>query len=170
MRKSVITIACISLFFAACKNQGTQTSNSQQIQTSIAVPLTDTAFSNFISKDSANKMIQSYLSSINAPNNDSDLRSIIIDAKQLRKYIDSMPNSGSITNVKLTFAHTLKYINSGHSTRYAGYTSGKLTLLISAYNSATGAYVYYNTNEVIDFGIPCPSNCPAGNAGNPLLQ
>lgn len=169
MKKHLITVAAGTLLFITCKNENKDPSGAARENIRTVTVTADTSFSRFIPKDSANKMISSYLASINAPYNDTALRSVIIDVNQLRRYIDSMPGSNQITNVKLMFGHTLSYINAGHSGQYAGYTSGKLTLIISAYN-ANGTYVYFNNNEVVDFGMPCPSNCPSGDAAGPLLQ
>jgi hypothetical protein len=172
MKKIILHAIGILLFFS-CQNEqsGKKTivSESNKEHVSSSVTSVDTNFSRFIPKDSANKMIGSYLTSINATSNDSSLRSVVIDVKQLRRYIDSMPGSGEITKIKLMFGHTLNYINTGHSGQNARYTSGELTLIISAYD-VSGNYVYYNSDEVIDFGMPCPSNCPPGTAAGPLLQ
>ena len=117
------------------------------------------SFSTFIPKDSANKMISSYLGSINYPGNDSDLRSIIIDVKQLADYMKEASSAGKCTKIKLMFAHTLKYINNGGKDQNCGYQSGKLTLVLALYDSA-GNYIYKNGNCVLDNMQPCPAYCP----------
>ncbi|HVW99813.1 MAG TPA: hypothetical protein VHA52_05200, partial [Candidatus Babeliaceae bacterium] len=109
--------------------------------------------SHFISIDSANKMLGSYLNSINYTTNDTDLQSMVIDVASLRKYIDSMPGSDSITQLKLMFAHTLNYATL-HANTNAGYKSGALTIIIAA-SSVHGNYVLYN-NQVMDYSSPCP--------------
>lgn len=122
----------------------------------------------FIAKDSANKMISSYLGSINATANDTDLHALIIDADQLRLYLASDTGTGRITHLKLSFAHTLSYINSGHNNQKAGYGSGALTLIISGYK-ANGDYVFFNGTQVEDHSTPCPTNCPPGQAASDLF-
>jgi len=122
----------------------------------------------FISLDSGNKMVTSYINSINYATNDTDLRSLIIDAGQLRKYLDSETNSPNITQVKISFAHTLAYINSGHGNQYAGYKSGALTVILSGVDDS-GNYVFFPDNLIIDRSSNCPTNCPSGTAGNNLF-
>src|ERR1700743_43735 len=94
--------------------------HSKNVQHVLPIAITDT-FSKFIIYDTANKMLGSYLNSINYTKNDTDVQSFSIDAKQLRRYIDSMPTSKNITNIKVMFAHTLSYANSAHGNHYAGY-------------------------------------------------
>ena len=120
----------------------------------------------YIEMDSANKMIGSYLNSINYTNNDTDVRSFVINMNQLRAYCDS--SASPISHVKVMFGHTLQYINSGKGNHNAGYRSGALTVVIAAYNSS-GDYFYINGDEVMDYSAPCPTNCPPGDAANPFL-
>jgi len=160
-REAKVAIMC-AILIASC-NSGRRNGES-----TVRGHLSDSTSGSFIPKDSANKMITSYLTSINYSQNDTSLQSISINVNQLRRYIDSMPGSDTIANIKLMFAHTLNYINSGQGGHFAGYTSGKLTLIISAYSSS-GNYIYHS-GDVIDNGAPCPTNCPPGNAANPLLQ
>lgn len=152
-------IAVIALFLSACRNPNcTKTGNVN--------PPNDT-FSRFIPMDTANKMISSYLNSINYQQNDTDLQSLIVNVDQLRAFIDGN-NGRNITHLKLMFAHTLAYTNSNKVNTYAGYKANALTLIIAAYDS-TGHYVYYPVNSVLDYTQPCPPVCPSGNAGSPLL-
>ncbi|MHB8207644.1 MAG: hypothetical protein ACYDDY_09625 [Mucilaginibacter sp.] len=116
--------------------------------------------------DSANKMIGSYLNSIQ--NTDSNLQALIIDMDQLRRYTDSMATTSRITHLKLFFAHTLKYINAGHANQNAGYHSGAFTIIVAGYDSA-GNYVYFNGDNVLEYLAPCPPNCDLGKAGQPFL-
>jgi len=129
---------------------------------------TDT-FSRFIPVDTANKMLESYLASINYTQNDTDLQSLIIDVNQLRRYIDT-PNGLNITHLKLMFAHTLAYANSPKANTNAGYQSNALTIIIVGYDSS-GNYVYFpqDQNMVLDYSQPCPPDCPPGEAGSALL-
>lgn len=124
----------------------------------------------FIPIDSANKMIGSYLNSIDVTHNDTDIQSLVIDMDQLMLYQDQTAQSQNrLTHIKLMFAHTLDYINSGHGNQPAGYNSKALTLIIAGYNQ-NGNYVYLNGNQVLDHSTPCPHNCPIGQASNSLLQ
>jgi hypothetical protein len=110
-------------------------------------------------------MINSYLYSINSQQNDSDVRSYIINADSLRAYL----SNAEIKNVKLMFAHTLAYIDAGQTGMPAGYQSGALTIVIAGYD-ATGDYTYYGGGYVLDHAVPCPYTCAPGDAANPLLQ
>lgn len=159
MRHSMILTAGIMLLLGACSNNGNSKGTNQLANA--PTPL-DT---NFITLDTGNKMINSYLNSINYTVNDTDVRSFIVDAGALKKYLDSAQN---ITQIKIFFAHTLSYINSGHENQFAGYQSGALTLILAGVNDS-GNYVYYPGDMVIDHSAHCPSNCPPGSAGNNTL-
>jgi len=124
--------------------------------------------SGFIPIDSANKMIASYLNSINYQNNDTDLHAIIFNADTLRRVLNDSSN-GKIASVKLLFAHTLDYINSGGQNHRIGYKGGAFTIVIAGYK-ANGDYVYYPSGKVADNAYPCPTSCPvSGNASGNLL-
>ncbi|RKR80695.1 hypothetical protein BDD43_0827 [Mucilaginibacter gracilis] len=138
----------------------------------IALSIADTlswSYPDLMPIDSANKMLGSYLNSINYQSNDTDIQSVIFDARLLRNYLNTIFDSGNITNVKMMFAHKLSYINSGHMNQPAGYHSNALTIIIAAYDSS-GNYRFYPGNYVIDKGLACPTNCPpTGSASSSLL-
>lgn len=119
--------------------------------------------------DSANKMISSYLGSIDYQNNDTDLFSIVVDAATIRYYLDSMASGSTIRGFKFMLAHQLDYINSGYMGEPAGYRKNALTAVIAAYDEA-GNYVFLAPGQVMDFNNPCPSDCPPGFAANPLIE
>jgi hypothetical protein len=126
----------------------------------------------YISKDTANKMLSSYLVSINSTENDTDLRSLIINADTLRAYLADT----NIKDIKIMMAHTLSYINSGGLNHPCGYDARDLTFIIAGY-SYTDNYIYYTTKsvpitpDVINHGMPCPSSCPPyGTAASDLLE
>jgi len=161
MKKYIITgIALLATIFVSCGNINERRlpTEGSEVTTLAVVP--------YIERDSANKMIGSYLSSIDYMNNDTDVRSFVINMDRLRAYCDS--SSSHISHVKVMLGHTLQYINSGKGNINAGYRSGALTVLIAAYNSS-GDYFYINGDEVMDYSAPCPSNCPPGDAGNDFL-
>lgn len=106
--------------------------------------------------DTANKMINSYITSLNGNSGNEYLYSLIADADDLREYLDNNPN---VTNVKFMFAHTLDYINNGHGGQNCNTKAGALTLVIAGYD-ASGNYVI-GTNGVMDNLQPCPINCPS---------
>lgn len=122
----------------------------------------------FIPKDSANKMIGSFLASAGAPFPDSNLRSWTIDMDQIELYNSAATGSNKIKKLEIKLAHTLEYINSGHSGQNAGYRNDALTVVIAGIN-AEGNYVYYGTDMVIDHSSACPHNCPPGAAQYPFL-
>lgn len=116
----------------------------------------------------ANDMIQSYLDSINASSDNSNLHSLIFDADELREYLAT--DNGAIKKIKVMFAHTLQYISDGHEGENAGYKRGALTLIIAGFD-ANNDYVYWDTNSVMDNGTECPALCPtSGTAANDLLS
>lgn len=122
-----------------------------------------------ITIDSANKMIVSYLNSINAATNDSDVRSMILDADAFRAYLNDPTIGSQVTHFKVSIAHTLSYINSGHDGQYAGYQSGALSLVVSGLD-VNGNYVHYPGGLTINNASHCPPSCPLGTGGNNLLM
>ena len=173
MKKSLVASAFILLCItiAACYKEGSDVAprikkNTQSFSIRTMARTPDSPYYHFIPKDSANKMISSYLYSISSSTNDSDIQSLSINADSLRAYLSS--NVG-IKRVKLMFAHTLDFINGGGYGSQAGYQSGAFTIVIAAYDSS-GNYVYMSGNKVIDHALPCPNSCPAtGTAGSSLL-
>jgi len=124
--------------------------------------------SQMITIDSANKMLQSYLNSINYTGTDTNLTAVIFNADSLRGYLNDTTN-GKIAFVKLMFAHTLSYINNGGANQNCGYNNNNLTLIVAGYDTLNN-YVYYGKGMVLDRGLPCPSNCPpTGTASNYIL-
>ncbi|MEO6831656.1 MAG: hypothetical protein ABI169_05620 [Chitinophagaceae bacterium] len=164
---------CFSTVFllSACNNGGGSSvsnkktdTNGHKMQAFFGSGYTGSAV--FIPTDSANKMINSYLQSVNSGSgNDSALHSLIFDADSLRAYLSNT----SIKHVKVMFAHTLEYINQKGSGHNVGYESGALTVIFGGYN-AEGNYVFWQGNSVPNHGAPCPSNCvSSGNASSDLF-
>jgi hypothetical protein len=119
----------------------------------------------YMPTDTANIMLKSYLASINSGANDTNLHALIFNANCLRSYL----SDSTIVNVKIMFAHTMAYIDSGHAGQNCGYTSGDLTLIIAGYDSNNN-YVMHNQNMVLEYASPCPQDCPvSGTASNDLL-
>lgn len=156
MKNSILSgIICVILF-ANCSN------NNSEIQPS---------YEGFIYKDTANRMIQSYLNSIDSldPEGGADnqqLYSLIVGADELRTYLSDT----SIKNVKVMFAHTLDYINAGNGNRPAGLKSGALTIVFGGFDKE-GNYVYAPGMKVPDMAKACPPKCPTkGTASNNLFE
>jgi hypothetical protein len=123
--------------------------------------------SHFIPVDSANKMLESYLNSINADIDTSgNVQSFIMDADALREYLAD----NSIKKVKIMLAHTLDYINAGNAGINCGYRSGKLTIIIAGYD-ADKNYIFAPGNTVLDRASPCPTQCElTGTASDMTLH
>lgn len=126
----------------------------------------------FITLDTANIMIGSYLNSINGNANGNNgngqtplIKSFIVDANALRYYLQNT----NIKYIKLFMAHKLNYINKGNKNKDAGYRGDALTIVISGFDSSNN-YIYSPQGAVLDFSAPCPNNCPgSGTAAYDLL-
>lgn len=150
--KNDLTALCAILFsMAACSPASAQTTNPVAVQSHL-IPL-----------DSANRMIRSYLGSLDSSVTVPDLRSVVFDAAQLRQYLSDT----AISQVKISLAHKLSYINTGNQNTAAGYRSDALTLVISAADRS-GNYIFPG-NQVMDYALQCPILCPLGTAGNALF-
>lgn len=162
MKKQLSILSLV--FLAACQNA--QTSETNPSGTAKMQQLVSNGPSSFIPKDSANKMVSSYLSSINHPQNDSAVLSFTFSASELRKLLDSVAHPDSLKDIQIRLAHSLDYINNGPHTTPPGFNKNALRLLISGvdYNGNT---ILLN-NEVLNYSRPCPNNCPPGNAGSAL--
>jgi hypothetical protein len=145
------------LVLNACTNTPTRPATSSSLLT------TPSGYSEFISIDSANRMISSYLASIDGAT-DEQLHALIIDADSLRAYL----SNDSVRNVKLMFSHTLQYINSGRYGQPVAYTPGALTLVIAGYDGQ-GNYIFHH-GKALERSMPCPTNClSTGTASSDLL-
>lgn len=121
----------------------------------------------FITIDTANKMLGSYLASINADaDNNKNVQSFIMDADAIREYLSDT----RIKKVKVMLAHTLDFINSGNQGVNCGYKSGQLTIIMAGYNAEQN-YIFAPGNKVPDGAIPCPENCATlGTASDMTLH
>jgi hypothetical protein len=175
MKKTMMLTAAAALLLASC--EGNKTNNeepSNNESTTVGVQSTETdtlgdpaGMRSFINKDSANRMISSYLESIPMADQSTSLASLIIDADSLRAYLND--TSLHIKKVKIMFAHTLPYINSGNYGVFAGYGIGKLTTVLAGYDSSNN-YRFWGGNAVMDNGRPCPNTCPSsGTASSNIL-
>lgn len=168
MKNAITTLLLVAAFLVTgCQNQ---TSSRDKNLKGVNALYTDadTAFSKPITIDSANKMIQSYLVSINPTDNPNAIKSLIFDASVLRDYLNN-DQDGEITHLKMVFAHTLDYINSGHYGQRPDSNQQALTLVLVGYG-ADENYIYHDGNLAFDFCQPCPRECPtAGSAANDLL-
>jgi len=114
-------------------------------------------FSQPISLDTANRMITSYLNSVNYPQMDTAVRSLAFNADTLRSYL----NDARITSLEFVLAHQLSYLNGG-SNRFGkniGMKPGALTIIAVGLDN-NGAVVRNSSNGVYEHAMPCPTNCP----------
>lgn len=163
MKKTLLVLT------ATCALAACQTQEKKEVKTeaNAATAKVMDEQSTFIPIDSANKMISSYINSIDYKHNDSDLVSVRVNAQDLRKMLDSMVGSETITEVQIKLAHKLSYINDGHANQPAGYNKDALTFVLIGIN-AQGDYVNAST-AIMDHSIPCPENCPTGTAASPQI-
>lgn len=161
-KTSIAAFALIFLSLCSCNNKNNQ---SEEIPNNTAVNSQDTRSSmSYISKDTANKMIQSYLTSLGTDTT-GNLQCLIADAGTLRNYLSDT----SIKKIKVMFAHTLQYIDAGNGGQPAGYTPHEFTVLFAGFN-AEGNYVLAPGGMVPDRAEPCPDNCiTVGTAASPLI-
>lgn len=114
----------------------------------------------FITTDQANRMIQSYLTSINYPQRNYELRAVSVNADSLRQYL----NDTSIRRIQIMIAHRMDYIKSGGEGKKPPYGKFGLTAIVAGLNSSNN-YVYHIGN-VMDNSLPCPDMC----ASSALLE
>ncbi|RYY24230.1 MAG: hypothetical protein EOO04_13330 [Chitinophagaceae bacterium] len=114
-------------------------------------------YSQRISKDSANKMIQSYLNSINYGTNDSTLRYLTFDADSMRNFLNDT-SKGKIATIKFVVAHTLEYANSPKYGQDAKFRGEAITLVMVGLDE-NDQYIYTGDNKVYEHFRRCPSEC-----------
>ena len=154
MKKLCLFAGCLFVAFTSCQHHPTTPHPGDDLS--------------YIPRDSANKMINSYLSSLDSTN-DSNLYSVIIDADALRDYLTCEKGS-KISHMKIMFAHKLSYINSGNGGRPCGYNEAGLTFILAGYDEANN-YIFMGDNKVMDYGRPCPHDCPSfGTASSNVFE
>lgn len=148
-----LTIIVLTCLIAACtKKNATPKPVTDNTKDAHSLALTGID-SPFVTLDSANKMINSYLGSLVTSGNN-DIKSFTIDADALRYYLQN----SNIKRIRISFAHKLSYINAGHKGAYAGMSPNAITLIISGISSDNN-YIYTPDNTVMDHAFPCPYNC-----------
>lgn len=119
-----------------------------------AMPQQKVAVNHIIPVDTANRMILSYLNSIDYSNNTKEIRSFITDTESLLDYLDD----SRIKKVKIFLAHNLDYINAGYEGQRPKANQNALTLVIAGLDSADH-YVATESAGVFDQLNPCPDQC-----------
>lgn len=117
--------------------------------------------------DSANKMISSYLNSIQYQNNDTDVRSFIVDANALRCYLNSEEGL-NVSNLKISFAHNASTAYSADSNVNCGYNGKHLAIVITGFDTL-GNNVIHPKGLCFDRGVWKPLFQISGNASNDLI-
>ena len=162
---STLVLVVILLVAGCTKKNTTPDTNVKPLNENVRANAMLTSDSPFIRVDSANKMLTSYLASVNTTSHADDLHSLIIDAEALRTYLAD----ADIKHVKIMFAHRLDYINSGNAGVYAGNKINALTVVIAGYDEDNN-YVCTPTGTYLDNAAPCPYSCPQnGTASSDLL-
>ena len=114
----------------------------------------------FITREEANRMIQSYLTSINYPHRNHELRAVSINADSLRQYL----NDTSIRFVRVMIAHRMDYILGGGEGKKPPHGKFGLTAVVAGLNSNNN-YVY-RAGQVMDNSLPCPDMCASSDILN----
>ena len=114
-------------------------------------------YSQTISIETANEMINSYLTSIDYENSPYGLRSFVFDADTLRSYLSDTTH-GKIVTLKFMLAHQEGYINEGNYGVDAGLDGRAMTFVIVGLDE-DDQYIYTRDNEVYDRIKPCPAYC-----------
>lgn len=159
-------MAAIALFFAcsACKqfNSFSDLLPGTKVQAQGAVSLPgpeEIKNSQPIPVDTANKMIMSYLRSIEYETHPKAIRSWAFNADTLRHYLNENKGKKIIT-MKFMLAHTLPYINSGHyGERPSPLDNNHAITIVLAGVDSLGSYVLNDEFMPYDQCLPCPENC-----------
>jgi hypothetical protein len=171
----LLIIVTLITFLGCTKESGYVSHTAQPVATATAggtlagmygrntARLSGLNYSHSISVDTANKMIQSYLTGVGYPSVDTAIRALSFDADTLRAYLANH----DIVTVKFMFAHQAGYLNSGNYGGNPGLNPSAITLVIAGVDNNDN-YVRNSQNGVYDNMTPCPFQCP-GNAGS-LIQ
>lgn len=165
-----IGLLCSAILMLLCSCGGQHVPTTPPASDTLTANV-DTEFSRPINIDTANRMIQSYLTAINSTVNTEEIRSLEFDADVLRAYLAQHLASKNkrIEKIKFIFAHSLDYVNSGNAGKRPDTNSHALTFVIVGVDSA-GNYVYTKNGAALDFAQPCPPRCPVqGTSSSNLL-
>jgi len=162
MKNKLMTgVLLITALVAACSKQPVEpdTNTNNKKGKAPEQRISGPGYSQLISKDSANRMIQSYLNSINYPSNDSTLRYLMFDADSLRNFLNDTSH-GKIATVKFMLAHKLNYINQGKYGVDAHMVGTAITLVMVGM-SENEQYIFSGPNnaQVYDNFYRCPNFC-----------
>lgn len=153
-----LLIIASSFGFISCKNNvpNSKSTNENCSNVNAYIPI-----------DSANKMISSYLNSIQYQNNDTDVRSFIVDANALRCYLNSEEGQ-NVSNLKISLAHKITTTYSIDSNINCGYNGKHLTIVITGFDTL-GNNVIRPKGLCFDRAFWKPNYHISGNASNDLI-
>ena len=167
MKSAILSVAAAVTIclFAACNRQAN--SDPQSDTTPVTVPNKELSkanarqvgagYSQPISLDTANRMISSYLRSVNYPVVDTAVRSLAFNADTIRAYLADP----RITSLEFVLAHQQSYLNGGLDRfgKNIGMRPGALTIIAVGIDD-NGNVVRNSSNGVYEHALPCPNNCP----------
>lgn len=113
--------------------------------------------------ETANLMLNSYLTSVGYPAVDTAVRSMSFDADTLRAYLQN-PN---IVTVKFMLAHEANYA-AMHENASVGLNANKLTMVVVGLDD-NNRYILNAKNEVYDHFSNCPLIC-VDQIGDPFIH
>lgn len=124
-----------------------------------------TPYSRPISRDSANRMIRSYLHAVNYSVNTEALRAWFFDADTLRAFLQNK----QIKHLKLFLAHNAEYAFSENEGVLPPLNSHVLTFILAGIDENNN-YIYSDEGGPYEYALPCPPRCPVsgGSAGDTL--
>ncbi|MEO6833612.1 MAG: hypothetical protein ABI378_13495 [Chitinophagaceae bacterium] len=162
---TIIVLSALCCFLACTKQSGTVSPNATPATSGFSTHarLSGTNYSKSISVDTANYMIQSYLTGVGYPSADTSIRALSFDADTLRSYL----SNPSITTIKFMIAHQSSFINAGGYGTKPGLNPEAIILIIVGLND-NNQYVLNSQSGVYDHMAPCPLQCP-GNSSS-LIQ
>lgn len=160
MKKLLIAIASGALLVTGCSGHRTDILDAlspQKASAQSGLLRAAEVYSKPVAIPTANRMIKSYLTSIDYQRNTDALRSWVISADTLRSYL-SGPEGGKIVGIKLMLAHTMAYIHSGREGRPAPVNSHDVTVVLVGVD-ADNNLVYNAQGMPYDYAMPCPPEC-----------
>jgi hypothetical protein len=167
MKQSLFIAVILILVSTSCKKD-TQDLQSGTQQTPNTTPSFNALFryagedySQAVTIPFANNLIQSYLTSIKYPSNDSTLRSMTFDADSLRNYLNDTTH-GKIVTLKFIFAHQPSYVQNNYG-RQANFNGRVMTMIVVGMDE-DDRYIYNRNNMVYEHFYPCPATCSNSEA------
>lgn len=158
--KQLLVLAITIALLSACNGNRHEFLNALPVGSASAragSPGTGRVCSKPVAIPVANRMIQSYLSGINASINRNAVRSWEVSADTLRRYL-SGENGKKIVRLKLMLAHTMAYIHSGNEGRREPVNSHDVTIVMVGVDAGNNL-VYNGENMPYDYAMPCPPEC-----------